>query len=207
MLDLDMSLRAYWHHRLRLHFEERYKGRSLVKFPEDLRTYESVIERTQPTVIVELGTNDGGSALWFADRLRDLVGPQAFVVTVDVVSASLPDGILFIHGDLRAQGVQDAVRQAVAGRRVMVIDDSAHSDATTTGALEGYGDLVSEGCYFVVEDGIVDEPELSVWPSVFGVQPAIERFLATERGARFEREWLAPYGLTMHVGGWLRARS
>ena len=56
----------------------------------------------------------------------------------------------------------------------------------------------------MVEDGIVDEPELSIWPDVRGVQPAIVDFLETDAGKAYTRAWLDEFGLTMHMGGWLR---
>lgn len=205
-MDLDMTLRDYWKWRLEQHFHDRYKGRSLVKMPEDLRTYQKVIEETRPNVIVELGTHEGGSALWFHDQLVGIVGEPAYVVTVDTNRCNLEHpGLIVVTGDLRSsETVSQVAANIGGGDRVMVIDDSEHSYDTTLASLNLYSEFVTPGCYFVVEDGIVDEPDLSIWPGVHGVQPAIVDFLATEAGGTFSREWKSEFGLTMHQGGWLR---
>lgn len=208
-INRDMTVREYWRQRLFLHHSETYRGLPLVKLPEDLRCYERVIDETRPTAIVELGTYGGGSARWFSDRLRTIVGKHAMVVTVDVepVKATFAkeEHITALHGDLADREIRDMVAALVDGHRVMVIDDSAHTYATTSAALNGYSDLVSSGCYFVVEDGIVDEDDLNIWNAVGGVRLAISDFLPTDRGSRFEVVDWQPYGITMHMGGWLYA--
>lgn len=208
-MDLDQSLREYWKWRLATHFNDRYKGRELIKFPEDLRTYQKVIEETRPTVLIELGTNDGGSAWWFYDQMVGINGAPRWVFTVDLRPVEpLPDGpwqVSMLTGDLRDPAIIARIGEGIDPEdRVMVVDDSEHSLHVTTSALNLYSRFVTPGCYFVVEDGIVDEPLLSIWPGVSGVQPAIEQFLTTDVGREFTREWRADYGLTMHQGGWLR---
>lgn len=204
--DLDWTLRQYWKWRLETHFNDRYRGKQLTKFPEDLRTYQKVIEETQPNVIIELGTYDGGSAMWFHDQMRGITHRASFVATVDVADVRLDyQGVIVIHGDLRDDDVLHRVEDVLdAGDRVMVVEDSAHTYDVTSAALRLYSEFVTPGCYFVVEDGIVDDPELSVWAGSVGVQPAIVDFLATDAGKGFTREWRDEFGLTMHPGGWLR---
>jgi cephalosporin hydroxylase len=114
------------------------------------------------------------------------------------------DGVQKIVGDLRSEEtIAQVAANVLPTDRVMVIDDSAHTYEVTTKSLELYSGFVTPGCYFVVEDGIVDEPDLTIWPGG-GVTPAILDFLATEQGSAFVREWRNEFGLTMHPGGWLR---
>lgn len=182
---------------------DHYKGVTLAKTPEDLRVYQHVIWQTKPDTIVELGTYHGGSAMWFADQIRTLCGdPNPTVITVDLEPVSIPDpGVIVITGDLAS--VSPAVHATVFDRdskRVMVIDDSGHTYQTTTNALRLYHDLVTPGCYFVVEDGCVDEP----WhlPSFVGVvQPAIADFLG--KHPEFTGHDYRPYGFGMYPNGWL----
>lgn len=195
----DDSLDTYWRKRLEGHTSDRYRGYGLVKFPEDLRTYQHVIEETTPEVIVELGTASGGSAIWFADQLQVLCG-WGSVITVDLNVAEAKDPrISFVVGDLRT--VFGDVQRLVAGRRTMVVDDSAHTFEVTLAALRTYAPLVTKGCYFVVEDTIVDT-DLSIWVTS-GAGKAVDAFLAEE--PRFERRDRDTYGITMHMGGWLEA--
>ena len=85
----------------------------------------------------------------------------------------------------------------------MVVEDAEHTDRCTTAALGLYADLVHPGCYFVVEDAIVDDKTLALdgWVGG-GVDTAIARFIAHHD--EFTQEYLEPYGLTMHFGGWLK---
>jgi len=209
---LQTKLVDYWKLRMEAHYFDTYRGRPLIKLPEDLRVYQHIIEETQPEVIVELGTYMGGSAVWFADQLRCLTDYSIQrVVTVgdEVLSpfTSEEGDIVFINGDHRTLGVLARVTAAVGGRRAMVVDDSAHTFDVTLSALTNYSGFVSDGCYFVVEDGVVDVPALTLWPDVTGVQPAIEEFLSTGMGSRFSQEERDEYVLTMHFGGWLKANG
>lgn len=201
----DFTVTALWNMRLQMHTRDTYRGRLLCKFPEDLRTYQHVIEDSAPEVIVELGSQDGGSAQWFADQLQTFFG-KGEVISVDTAPVrplDRPD-ITFIQGDLTSPEVIDKVFAQVGDRSCMVVEDSAHTYPVTLAALELYSDLVQGSTWFVVEDGVVDEDHLrlSGWPR--GVQQAVTEFCASERGQRFNRLSLTPYGLTCHHDGWLR---
>lgn len=208
--DRNIPLRDYWKERMRLHANDRYRGRALVKMPEDLRTYQITIEKTLPDLVIELGTFQGGSALWFADQIDTFVpgSPLPTVVTIDIAQHGgliEDERITQITGDLRSPDILRWVSEIAANRRVMVVEDSAHVFEVTMAAMKMYGPLVTEGCFMVVEDGVIDEPDLTIWDNAGGVQPAIEKFLEEEEGLRFVRTWMAPFGLTMHFGGWLLA--
>jgi cephalosporin hydroxylase len=61
----------------------------LSKFPEDLRVYEHLLWLQMPDTVIGVGTQWGGSALWFRDRLRTLrdygrIERDPLVVTIDL---------------------------------------------------------------------------------------------------------------------------
>jgi cephalosporin hydroxylase len=216
------SLLDYWRDRLVQHTSDTYMGVTLCKFPEDLRVYEHLLGVQRPDVVVELGAAYGASALWFRDRLRTLAAyghagePRVITVDLDVshVRANLervdPDHastISVIEGDVQDPAVRAAVgRHIPAGANVMVVEDSAHIEATTRAALELYADLVPVGGFFVVEDGCIDVEELRItpqWPR--GVLPALHAWLSTRQGGGFRvRRDLEIYGLTSHPSGFLQ---
>ena len=207
------TVRDYWQRRLHQHHYDYYKGRSLMKLPEDLRVYQHLIERIKPELILEFGTGFGASAVWFADQLDTFCG-GGDVVTVgnhpvpndsDTGRAFHEDErITFVEGDLTNPKIVARVHELCAGKRVMICEDSAHTYSNTLFVLREYSDLIQPGGWFVVEDGIIDEPEISIWNSG-GVQPAIKDFRETEQGSRFMQHDLAFYGITMHFNGWLEA--
>ena len=63
----------------------------MLKFPEDLRVYEHLLWQTAPSTVIEVGVKDGGSALWFRDRLRTLAAygrvRDPLMVAIDVEMA------------------------------------------------------------------------------------------------------------------------
>jgi cephalosporin hydroxylase len=207
--DLDAPLRDFWRERLERHTQDFYRGVALAKMPEDLRTYGHLIDEVNPEVIVEIGSYQGGSALWFADQLSIRGHRQTpLVVSVDKNPVALRDSrIEFITADVRDPDAQARVWQLVADRRALVSEDSNHNYVSTSAALRAYADLVSVGSWFVVEDGVVDHEGLRLPRYPHGVKQAIDEFLASPDGERFSQHELAPYGTTTCFGGWLKAEA
>jgi cephalosporin hydroxylase len=208
---------------LREYTSDSYAGVPLSKFPEDLRTYEHLLWETRADTVIEIGTQAGGSALWFRDRLLTnrrygRTGRDPRVISVDLTHASArefldradPDwreAISLVEGDVREPAVADQVARLVPeGARCFVIEDSAHEHDTTRAALDGYARFVPPGGFFVVEDGCVDVEQLRLdpsWPR--GVLPALGDWLATPQGQRYRvRHDLELYGLSCHPGGFLQ---
>ena len=219
------ALRDYWLARVSQHTDDSYAGVKLSKFPEDLRTYEHLLWADLPDTVVEIGTQAGGSALWFRDRLRTIAAygrlrREPRVITLDVTQESARQAldaadarwqrdIVLVEGDVRDPATVDEVlRQVRADARCLVVEDSAHVYETTRAALEGFARLVPPGGFFVVEDGCVDVEELRLspdWPR--GVLPALHDWLDTPEGRAFEvRRDLELYGVSCHPQGFLQRR-
>ena len=218
-------IRRYWRKRARQHTRDRYLGIKMSKFPEDLRVYEHLLWVARPDTIIELGAQSGGSTLWLRDRLRTLASYRALpapprVIAVDMElsvarrnvsarDASWAETIAFVEGDVCDPALREAVGRHVRRDAVcMVIEDSAHTEATTRSALELYSDLVRPGGFFVVEDGCVDVRWMRIqrnWPS--GVLPALHAWLATDQGRPFRvRRDLEVYGVSCHPSGFLQRK-
>lgn len=221
-VNLAQDVRSYWLGRVLQHTNDYYAGVQFSKFPEDLRIYEHLLWADRPDTVIEVGTQYGASALWFRDRLRTLQSyglvehPQ--VVTLDVdqslarhhlpkADPDYPRTIHLLEGDVCDAAIVEAVADR-AGKRCLVIEDSAHTYDTTYAALIAFARLVAPGGYFVVEDGCVDieEMRLDFWPH--GVLPAIRDWLDTDQGSEFEvRRDLELYGITCHPHGFLQRRT
>lgn len=205
-LDLSMPLQEYWLKRLAQHHGGMYRGRSMVKLAEDLVAYQDVITEARPSLILELGTWQGGSAIWFADQMTTILG-SGHVVTVDVIAPVMPiddPRVTFVQTDLLDY---EDIANALVGldlTRVMVIDDAAHTFDVTLSSLRLYSPLVSVGSYFVVEDTIVDVPELRLrsWGECGGALQAVSKFLGEDRS--FSSVPVNHGVVSMHMGGWLR---
>jgi cephalosporin hydroxylase len=217
------ALREYWLARAAQHTQDSYAGVPLSKFPEDLRTYEHLLWETCADTVIEIGTQAGGSALWFRDRLvanrgYGRAGRDPLVVSVDLTHASAreeleradprwPESISLVEGDVRDPAIAEEVARLVPeGARCLVIEDSAHEHDTTLAALDGFARFVPSGGFFVVEDGCVDVEELRLdptWPR--GVLPALHEWLKTAAGREFTvRRDLELYGVSCHPEGFLQ---
>lgn len=224
-LQLDVPVRELWLARVAQHFEDTYAGVPMLQFPEDLRAFEHLVWACQPNVVVEIGTHLGGMALWFRDRLRTLMqyglDKPIQVVSIDIdiepaahelarADPSYEQTISLVEGDVNDPLLPGAVARLLPdGARCLVVEDSAHTYATTRAALDGFAQMVPRGGFFVVQDGCVDVESMratSEWPR--GVLPAVEDWLATSAGQEFEvRRDLELYGISCHPRGFLQRKD
>lgn len=216
------AARAYWAARSRQHRDDTSAGVSMVKFPEDPRVYEHLLWQTAPSTVIEVGVNDGGSALWFRDRLRTLAAygrvrdPLMVAIDLDTADArerlervdpSFGEDIALVEGDIRDSATVARVAELMAGREgAFVVEDSEHVYDTTMASLKALAHYVPLDGYLVVEDGAVDVEALRVeddWPR--GVLPALREWLQSPQGQAFTvRRDLELYGLSAHPYGFLQ---
>ena len=174
------------------------------KTPQDLWIYQEIMHETRPDVLIEAGTADGGSAYYFA-TMFDLMG-RGRVITIDIGdSPKRPkhNRITYVLGSSTAPEIVAKVKSLIApGERVMVSLDSDHSKAHVAEELKTYGDIVTPGCYMVVEDTNVNGHP--VYPD-FGPGPmeALRDFLTVDH--RYETDHSREkFGITFFPDGWLR---
>jgi len=174
------------------------------KTPQDMWTYQEIIHDTTPDVLIEAGTADGGSAYYFASMF-DLVN-RGRVITIDIIdSPKRPrhNRISYVLGSSTAPEIVAKVKSMIApGERVMVSLDSDHSKSHVAQELKMYSDLVTPGCYMVVEDTNVNGHP--VYPG-FGPGPmeALREFMATDSRYTIDRT-REKFGVTFFPDGWLR---
>jgi tRNA (mo5U34)-methyltransferase len=184
-----------------------WMGTPIQKHPFDLMMMQEIIWETKPQLIIEAGTNRGGSALFFA-HLLDAIGAGE-VLTTDVMV--LPDRP--IHPRIRYRSLSsisgaflgEATAAASMVERTMVILDSDHGRDHVRAEMALLGPLVTTGCYLIVEDGCVNGHPTA---GDFGPGPleAIEDFLAsrTDFEVDHSRERLLS---TFNPSGYLRRRA
>lgn len=189
----------------------------ILKTTDDLRRYQQIINEDRPEVIIECGTRNGASAVWFAHELG------VDVITIDIQHIVPPEWIRssptisWIIGNSVDPEVYEQVASMVAGRRVMVVLDSDHTREHVFREMTLYAPLVTTGCHLVVEDGIFRFASPAQWiaysfgnPSKGNPLDAIEDYMTAFVGLRrWERneeiERLAP--ITHHVGGFWKRTS
>jgi cephalosporin hydroxylase len=171
----------------------------------DLWIMQETIAEIKPALLIETGTNRGGSALFFA-HLFDLMGHGA-VVTIDVekLHGIAHPRIQFLIGSSISPSIIETVRTlaASAAGPVLVTLDSDHHEGHVRAELEAYAPLVTPGSFCLVQDGVID-----TLPSFAGGRPgplpAIEDFLRTHPEFEIDTERSRKFLITHHPSGWLR---
>jgi cephalosporin hydroxylase len=221
MADADASARADWLGReiastddtvTRFHLLSFYSGAiqqtywlgvPIQKSPLDCWVYQELIHELRPDLIVETGTDLGGSALFLAS-ICDAVG-HGRVITIDIRAAArvTHPRITFLVGDSTSAEILGQVRRAAADAgRVLVILDSDHHAPHVARELRAYREFVTPGSYLVVEDTNVNGhpvmPEHGPGP-----YEAVQEFVREDREFQVDRS-REKFLLTYFPNGFLK---
>ena len=157
-------------------------GRPIIQYPQDIVAIQEIIWETRPDIIVETGIAHGGSLILSASMLAlldicdametgEVIDPRSFerfVIGIDIdirshnraaiESHPLSRYIRLVEGSSIDPKVIDKVSaQTQSGKRIMVCLDSSHTHEHVLAELEGYGSLVTQGCYCVVFDTFIED--------------------------------------------------
>ena len=174
----------------------------------DLWTIQETIWEIKPEILIECGTNKGGSSFFYA-QLFDLIG-HGKVTTIDIEKMHdfQHPRVEYIIGNSLSDEVFGRVRSIVSEvtGAIMVILDSDHSRDHVRKELELYSLFVTSGSFILVQDGIID-----VLP-VFkidrpGPLPAIKDFLSSHNDFVLDQERCERFIITHHISGWLRRKE
>jgi cephalosporin hydroxylase len=189
----------------------QYRGLAFLKSPFDIGLYLQLIGRLQPRTVIEIGSKEGGSALWFADTMS-AHGIAARVLSIDLHPPGLRDPrIMFLRGDATDLGailMPDLLQDLQ--RPLLVVEDSAHHFATSLAVLDFFHPVLVSGDYIVIEDGVVaflPEPVYRQYGD--GPTLALADFVARHPDDyTIDRSLCDFYGVnvTYNTNGWLRRR-
>jgi cephalosporin hydroxylase len=185
-----------------------YKGLKTVKNPFDFALYPMLLWRERPKTIIEIGSYNGGSAVWLSDVMQ-IFGAPCAIHSIDVkpvIGVSAP-GVTFHRGDAYKLGelLNNDFMNALA-RPLMVIEDADHTVASTLAVLHFFDRWLRPGEYILVEDSILTDMGIA-GQYAGGPLVAIEQFLA-ERGGDYmiDRSYCDFFGqnMTWNVNGYLK---
>lgn len=187
-----------------------YRGRRFLKNPFDVVLYLRLLDRLRPRTVIEIGTHQGGSALWFADML-DAMNISSTVISVDrQPPTNLVDGrISFRSGDaISLESTLEAESLTKLSHPWLVIEDSAHTFPVCLAVLRFFDQYLAQGDYIVIEDGIVADLPGKVYENYAnGPNRAVAAFLS-ERSNDYaiDTELCDHFGYnaTYNPNGWLR---
>lgn len=176
-----------------------WRGHRVIKFPGDLLAMHKLLHACRPEVVVEIGTQNGGSALWFAE-----CAPQ--VITLDIAELQgrpADPRITYLTGDSAAPEIFARVKALVGARRCSVVIDGDHNAAQVDKELELYAPLVGPGQALILEDTLVDVLNFRKFRAGGGPLRSIAKYMP--RHPEFmPAEGIEPHVTTNFFGYWVR---
>ena len=191
-----------------------FHGVRIIKNPLDLWMLQQIAWEVKPDFVVETGTWQGGSALYWAHTLEGMGLVDARVLTVDIQDQTAAASthplwkkyVEFSLGSSTDPKITASFAARVQGKRVIVNLDSDHSMQHVLRELKFYGPMVSRGSYIAVEDthldGVPTHPEQGAGPMA-----AVRQFLKDGGSKDFEQDFCREaMVMTSYPGGWLRRK-
>jgi cephalosporin hydroxylase len=186
------------------HQRVMYRGIKAIRCPFDYVIYQMIIFEFKPDLVIEIGTNAGGGALYLADLMSII--DHGLVHTIDITNKCA--GIVAAHPRIRLfnEGWQNYDLKEVEGfSKILIIEDGSHQYEETLAAMKRFAPLVTVGSYMIVEDGIVNKLGME---KEYGGGPlkAIREFLRSNKDFKAERYWCDLFGknATFNVNGYLK---
>ena len=186
------------------HYNVTYRGIPMLKNPFDYVLYQMLINDIKPDLIIEIGSYNGASALYYSDIL-DLIG-NGIVHSIDIEDhvhqlAKQKSNIKFF-----TTGYQNYdLNNAKEFNKIMVIDDGSHYYEDVLKALNKFSVLININSYYIVEDGVVSALGMK---NKFNGGPlkAIDEFLKNNKNFIIDRKYCYFFGknATFNVNGFLK---
>lgn len=196
-----------------------WMGLPVIQYPQDLTALQEIIFETKPDLIIETGVARGGSIAFFASML-ELLGGNGIVVGIDIdirahnrkriMEHPMNHRIRLIEASSVENSTLEQVKQFTEGKkRIMVSLDSNHTHEHVLRELNLYAPLVTEGCYCVVFDTVVEVmPEGSFpdrpWDKGNNPMTAVKEFLEGNSGFTVDTAIEQKLLITAAPHGWLK---
>lgn len=186
------------------HLKVTYRGIKAIRSPFDYLIYQMILFEVKPDLVIEIGTNVGGGALYLADLME--IMKLGEVHTIDIVRQY--DPVIETHPRIKIfmDGWSNYNFENTKGfKNILVIDDASHQYKDTFDAITKFAPLVTPGSYLIVEDGIIDELGLTKLHTG-GPLKAIREFLTDHPEFTSDRKWSDFFGknATFNVNGYLK---
>lgn len=180
-----------------------WMGIPISKSPFDSWVYQEIINDLRPDILVECGTDHGGSALFFAN-IFDIIG-HGKVITIDISTYSEkvehPRITKMVASSVDSETIKK-LKELTQGSKVMVILDSDHRRDHVLREMELYSDITSVGQYMIVEDSNLNgHPVMPGWGK--GPMEAIKTWMKNRNDFMVDRE-REKFGVTFHPKGFLK---
>jgi cephalosporin hydroxylase len=188
------------------HHNVTYRGIKMIKNPFDYILYQMIIDEVKPDLIIEVGTNHGGTSLYLLD-LMEKYNENCEIHTMDVRTYEM-DILVTSNKKIKRflGGFENYdVDLAKTFNKILVIDDGSHNYSDVKLSIEKFKDLVSINSYFIVEDGILNNIGLEDQYNGGPIR-AINEFISSNENFIIDRKWCDFFGknATFNPDGYLK---
>lgn len=136
-----------------------YKGIPMIKNPFDFALYPHLIWNVKPKTIIEIGSKNGGSAVWFGDIFNNYcIDGHIYSLDIFRVNDVFHPRVTFMEADgrnLAGTVTEDFINSLQ--RPLLVIEDADHSYETSISVLNFFHNYLHSEEYIVIEDGIISD--------------------------------------------------
>jgi cephalosporin hydroxylase len=186
------------------HHKVTYRGVTAIKCPFDYVIYQMIITELKPDLIIEIGGNKGGGALYLADLL-EIIG-SGIIHTIDITDSF--DPLVKNHSRIKTftNGYSGYdTEQTKDFNKILVIEDASHLYDDCINCLHKFSPIVTKGSYYIVEDGIIDELGFSK-SYQGGPKKAIKEFMKNNYDFIIDKKWCDMFGenATFNINGYLK---
>jgi predicted O-linked N-acetylglucosamine transferase (SPINDLY family)/glycosyltransferase involved in cell wall biosynthesis/predicted O-methyltransferase YrrM len=185
-----------------------YRGISMIKNPFDFALYPLLIWDLKPQTIIEIGSKNGGSAIWFGDLFNNFnLNGHIFSIDIVPVTEVEHERVTFMAGNGRQlENLLSTDWINSLPRPLLVIEDADHSYDTSHAVLNFFHPHLRRGDYIIIEDGIIsDLTQDKTYNS--GPHRALKAFLANHQQAyEIDQNYcdFFGYNLTWCTNGFLK---
>ena len=199
-----------WYYNTNAWKQTTWNGIGCWKSVSDMWNYQEILCELKPSLVIEFGTNQGGSAVFFASIMR-MIGNPFKVLSVDVTHGPLkpearrdPD-VLFVESRSTVPAVAEEIRRLKGEFPGKIFDilDSDHAKDHVLAEMKLLRPLLSAGDYLIVEDAMLNgHPNLPGWgPGPYEAIEAYEQEFPTDYTHDVARE--NKFGWTFATNGFL----
>ena len=187
------------------HHKVTYKGIKAIRCPFDYVIYQMIIGEVRPDLIIEIGSHEGGGAIYLSD-LQKAYNIAGEIHTIDIHDNAKKNLVSYPNIKFFGNGASNYdVSLAKDFKKILVIEDAAHTYECSKEAITKFASLVTIGSYLIVEDGIVNELGVE---KQYGGGPlkAIREFLPSHPEFIVDRKWCDMFGknATFNINGYLK---
>ena len=184
---------------------QTWAGLSLRKLPSDCLAIQKLLVQCRPQVVIELGSQFGGSAA-FIESFAGWAGIEQ-IISLDIADLPRPsmNRVTFITGDSGSPELAARVREMTGTRSCSLIVDSNHHAEHVDKELALFAPLVTPGQALIMEDTLVDVLNFKKFRQDGGPLRSLKKWLPqhpefTPAGG------IEPYTTTNFHGYWTRQK-